>query len=153
MPEYEADCPGACRKIDVVWAIRSAGGASIWSPVAAFEIEGHPVHRNRKSIVKDADSLTAAGAAGATVLALVLFQVGPGGGAWYARSPADVARVKERNRQRAERRMLDSLDAMKAKRVDVVLDEQVHALLENWVDAAKRARDRFTSGRATRRVT
>jgi hypothetical protein len=132
VPEFElVGLEGVSRKIDVVWAKRIPRSEGLlWKPIAAFEIEGHNVAHSRKSICKNADSLTAAGNAGALVLAMVLFQVGPSGDPWYLALKGS----KERSKTCAEQSLTECLKEMRSTRhVDVVLDENLVEKLESWV--------------------
>jgi hypothetical protein len=82
IPEFEI----ARRKIDIVWARRTRTTAGkLWAPVAAFEIEGHDAAPG--SVEKNADSLLAASQEGASILAMVLFQIGGDGGYWHQIRP------------------------------------------------------------------
>lgn len=120
IPEYQA----GTQRIDVVWATRTNAAGSLWKPIAAFEIEGHNVAL--KSVYKNAKSLTAAGKAGASILAMVLFQVGPDGRAWHllGSNKTSVNRAKTILGQAPE---LDSRYS-----VEVVLDEQLCDVLKAW---------------------
>ncbi len=131
VPEYEiSGIRGSRRKIDVVWATRSArGSGDLWHPVAAFEVEGHDVDPN--SVSKNADSLVAAANAGAVIRAMVLFQAGPDGQRWHRRSheaPAD----------RPEKQLRQGLvDLGSTHHVEVLMDESLCDRLPAWTSLAK----------------
>ena len=128
VPEFEIDGgQGDRRKLDVVWAMRSPRGSGVlWRPIAAFEVEGHNVALS--SIEKNADSLLAAANAGASIRAMVLFQVGPGGQPWYpSRERTSVARSEAHLRQ--------CLGAV-PHRVEVLLDERLQERLGEWMQVA-----------------
>ncbi|HLJ12053.1 MAG TPA: hypothetical protein VKU82_12740 [Planctomycetaceae bacterium] len=132
IPEYEI--PGEIsRKIDIVWALRTrpivtqlrTPATHLWTPVAAFEIEGHDVDLG-KSVPKDAASLSAAAERGAVVLAILLFQVGPSGLPWHRkRSQAYHDRVKAKLEE-----------CQSPHKVQLELDQNVRDCLRGWLQIA-----------------
>jgi hypothetical protein len=134
IPEFEISTPSGTRRIDVVWARRERKSDDVWTPVAAFEIEGHNVN---SSIRENAESLIAAGQKGARVLAMILFQAGPKGEPWY---PAPNS-SKTRSEERAEsllREVLTELQFDYRDRVETVLDEALVDRLELWMHSVRR---------------
>ena len=129
VPEFEVQGQdGVRRRIDVAWATRQSPDAkSIWRPVAAFEIEGHRVAPG--SIRKNVDSLQAAAGRGASVTAMILFQVGPDGKPWGRASVATSLPRADKHLQlfKLERGCGDS--------IEVVLDERLHDKLSIWVES------------------
>jgi len=130
IPEFEVrGLTGSKRSIDVVWARRCPRDSHRpWAPVAAFEIEGHGVGRGapHASITKNAESLTAAGALGASVRAMVLFQAGPDGSSWDKGSATDHVPTAQRLIDRALAELPPPQPA------EVVLDEQLVMRLSEW---------------------
>lgn len=127
VPEFEIrGRNGARRRIDVAWARREPRGRStLWCPLAAFEIEGLNVAGD--SVLKNADSLTAAAEAGAIVRAMVLFQAGPDGQPWCrVASETGVTRAKAQLQRALASREVSA-------QVEVVLDECLCEKLTAWV--------------------
>lgn len=130
VPEYEIrSADGKRRSIDVVWAARDRTvSGRVWLPVAAFEIEGHGVARAPGSIQKNADSLSVAAVAGARIIAMVLFQVGPSGERW---TPVGAP-------SRAEKLLHEALAARRIScAVEVVMDENLEERIPSWVLTAR----------------
>lgn len=131
IPEFEVrGQTDSKRSIDVVWARRIPRDSHRpWIPVAAFEIEGHGVGRGapHASITKNAESLTAAGALGAVVRAMVLFQAGPDGTSWDKGS----AREHLTGAQGLLNRALAELGS--GHSAEVVLDEELEHQLKIWL--------------------
>jgi hypothetical protein len=92
--------------------------------VAAFEIEGHYVNG---SINKNAQSLCAAAEAGAKVLAMVLFQIGPDGKLWYPFSNSAKGRKYDRAEMLKQLLPKDYVDQVKT-----VHDVDLFGKLEEW---------------------
>jgi hypothetical protein len=124
IPEFETRCPsGKLRKIDIVWARRERiTPGKVWTPVAAFEIEGHDVAGD--SIAKNADSLCAASQAGARVVAMVLFRI-----------HSDGIRPKGQRALNKTEAMLRGCcrDGGLPSSVEVLLDESLRERLPIWV--------------------
>jgi hypothetical protein len=129
IPEFEIHGQGGvCRRVDVVWASRQSPDAGhLWRPVAAFEIEGHRVAVG--SLKKNVDSLQAAASRGATIRAMILFQVGPNGRPWGNASAATSVSRAEHYLQQFKAEC--GSDAA----IQIILDEQLADSLGSWTDS------------------
>ena len=135
IPEFEIQCAGGRRTIDVVWARRNTGKTDrLWDPVAAFEIEGHNVNSRIK---KNVESLCAAADAGAKVLAMVLFQVGPNGTLWHPFP--NSAKVRKFDPAAKLKKLLPT---EYADRIETVHDANLFKKLEGWQKEARKLRRR-----------
>jgi hypothetical protein len=133
IPEFEIECAeNRYQRIDVVWAERNTRpSGSLWEPVAAFEIEGHDVDG---SILKNAKSLTAAGNEGATVLAMVLFQIAPDRERWHPSAQKGQQKSESRAKEILEKHLKDLVSPYS---VEVVLDEQLVEKMESWLQVVR----------------